>query len=171
MVDQNLIYRMSKNPRGLCLIINYYDFSNYSEWNKEDQKRNGYDKDDDIFEDIFEELNFENKIISPSDLMKKDVLEILDDNIFRNDDYSKWKKGHKTNISKEKISQINHEAFVIIVSSHGTREGICCSNRSEVTFQQIINKINDYVVLKDKPKIILFNCCRRPLTQNCMYYL
>lgn len=165
-------YPMKNKPRGLCIIINYFDFRQYKhELPQENGYRNGSQLDVEKFQDIIHQLYFQTEIIDDADLNNLDVLEILDKFILSNEEYSeKYNQiiNDVTDASLErKLSQIKYEAFVIIIGTHGCNQGILCSNGKELTFKQIINKINDYKVLKNKPKVILFNCCRED--QHCKH--
>lgn len=151
---------MSDKPRGLCIIINYFDFTQYRhELPQENGYRDGSQLDVQKFEDIFDELCFQTEIIDDADLNNLDVLEILDRFVLTNEEYNQI-NGATNALLKRKLSQVDYETFVIIIGTHGCNQGIFCSNGRELTFKQIIDKVNDYEVLKNKLKVILFNCCR-----------
>lgn len=128
---------MSELPRGLCIIINYYDFTKFP--GLSEKYREGSYKDAENLKVIFYLLDFEIKLINSAELFESDVIEILEKNISNNKKY---------------------QAIVIAISSHGDINGVICSNGNLVTFKQIINKLNDFASLKEKPKLIFFDCCR-----------
>lgn len=138
---------LRKKPRGFCLIVNYYEFRFP---NLKLENRDGSKVDVEKFNDIFTKLDFDVKIIRGKDL-KRNLIDVL--NEFSHSDHLN-----------------NHEAIAIVISSHGNIHGVRCSNGDLIQYTSIINVFSDDNCpnLRNKPKIILFNCCRL-LTSESTY--
>ena len=101
-------YRMQSDPRGFCLIFNIFEFPD-----TQYDIRNGSQAEAKNLSDAFEELHFISEVMdNPS---RKDIESTVDQ-------YSQ-----KPELEK-------HDAFVLIVLSHGKRDGfiglyfICLNN-------------------------------------------
>lgn len=130
---------LRKKPRGFCLIINYYEFRFP---NSTLENRDGSKVDVKKFNDIFTKLDFDMKILRGRNL-KRNLIDVLNEFV-----------------QSEEL--INHEAIAIIIGSHGNIHGIRCSNGDLIQYTSILNVFSDDNCpnLRNKPKIILFNCCR-----------
>lgn len=132
-------YKMSANPRGLCLIINNVDFDNDLL-----TLRKGSDRDANRFKTIFRDLGFKVtlKRNQTSDKMK-DVLR-----------------------QTAALCKSKHDAVVIILLSHGCESGIYGTDVVEVDLQQIVSYFDNKQCrqLIGKPKIFIVQACRGRLT-------
>lgn len=137
------IYLKQKHS-GYCIIINYHEYSD--ELNIPNRDYSHFDVS--RFNILFNKLDFKIKIIKKKDLMR-DLIEVLKE------------------IANSK-DLLNHEAIVIVINAHGNKNGIQCSNGKIVPYNSIINRFTDKNCrkLRNKPKIILFNCCREGESGN-----
>lgn len=137
----NDVYKMSAKPRGIAILIN-----NLFE-NEGDKERLGANKDVRKLEGIFGRLNF--TIKTGHNLSRDKLFEFL-----------------------RKIAadpQLNyHEALVMVLMSHGKSRLFECSDNNYAEFNEIANIFSDAncASLIDKPKIIIFNCCRVPYFES-----
>lgn len=151
-----------QNPRniqkGLCIIIIYYDFTNIPGFENEDRLNKAARYEESTYKDLFAKFNFDVKIIDRKELLGKDILQILDDNI--SSQSIRLFNCFKPNGSQSEASLNEYAAISIVISTHGDIQGVICSNRKYVKYKTIIEKLNNYAVWKDKPKLILFESCR-----------
>ena len=56
----------------------------------------------------------------------------------------------------------NHDAFVLYIHTHGIGESVIASDRSRIKINDIIKLFTDEncPILINKPKILIFDCCR-----------
>ena len=140
------VYQMKRKPRGFCFINNNSDFKNVND------KRIGSDLDVQKLKDTFKELLF--TPIIRSDLSRNELLSEL-----------------KSLAQKDELK--DHDAIVISLNSHGYSEHYLCGDNRSVTFDEVLDIFsNDKCEhLKNKPKIILFNCCRDSDKRKILFFL
>ena len=133
-------YEMKRKPRGFCFINNNFDF-------EDGEKRIGSNLDVLKLEDTFEKLHF--KPIIKQNLSKRELL-------FELESLAK----------KEELK--DHEAIVISLNSHGCSKHYQCTDNKLVRFNEVLDIFSDDKCehLRNKPKIILFNCCREGFNQR-----
>lgn len=178
---------MIKKPRGLCVIINYYDFEKIKTEKRKliEIKRKEIDQLNEIelkrtkrkeignLEKAIENLN--NRVGSNIDVTRFSTVfsklhfdvEIIEEG----DLLQKNVQDILSPIAKREILR-THEAIVIAINSHGDMNGILCSNGELTPYNSIINIFSNENCkeLKRKPKIFLFNSCRSKV--DCSkYYL
>jgi hypothetical protein len=127
---------MTAESRGLCIIINNKHFSPNSHYST----RHGSERDVEGLRDVFISLQFD--VYCYNDLSVEDMLNIL--------------KDHAKDQSK------SYDALVVIISSHGCKEGIVCTNGGTVngiTILEIFNNVN-CPLLSGKPKVFFIIACR-----------
>ena len=145
----NEIEKIYKITKGFCLIINIINFDR-----NEELRRNGSEQNVELIKEAFEYHGFH----------VNDYCDLNDDEMI--------------NLINE---QVNHEkcksfdAFVLYIHSHGLQDTILCKNsfdknendenvvnKKVIHFNQIIGLFSDQKCeyLKNKPKIIFFDCCR-----------
>lgn len=132
---QNSVYKISKIPRGYSIIVNNEFKNNVT------KERRGSSLNVKKLEDIFTRLHFTKKI--GIDLKSNELLEFLKE------------------ISQD--SQLeHHDAFIMVLMSHGKSKLFECSDGNYLQFNEITNIFSDERCpqLVNKPKIIIFNCCR-----------
>ena len=56
----------------------------------------------------------------------------------------------------------SYDAFTLYIHTHGIDDTILCKNNNRIHFYQIVEIFKDEncEALKNKPKIIIFDCCR-----------
>ena len=135
------VYKMSEMPRGYAILIN-----NLFE-NGGDKERLGGSIDVKKLEAIFGRLNFTVKV--GNNFSKNKLFEFL------------------TKIADD--PQLNyHNALIMVLMSHGKSQLFQCSDNNYAEFNEIANIFSDAncTYLIDKPKIIVFNCCRVPYFES-----
>ena len=132
----NDIYKMTSNPLGYCVIINMVNFDGNTEIDRVDSIENV-----NLIRKTFEYLNF--KVKPFQDL---------------NDNQIKLKLNEL--ISSEECD--SHDCFVLYIHSHGLENGFITKNNVIIGFNEIIKIFCNQNCEKfiNKPKIILFDCCR-----------
>lgn len=130
------IYHMISNPRGFCFIINNIDFHNNVY-----PKRIGSETEANRLRDVFRELHF--TVDLKNNLTKDEILAAILQ-------YSK-----KADLRK-------HDAFILIVLSHGHSGYVVGSDGFGLQFEDIVKMLNNENCpqLIGKPKLFFFNCCR-----------
>jgi hypothetical protein len=136
MIGKNY-YRMSSSPRGFCLIINNFKFSDEDNY----PERKGSQTEATRLRDVFEELHF--IVVSKTNLKRDEILSTLEE-------YSK------------KVDLRKHDALILIVLSHGISQYLLGIDGVCVHFEEIVKKFNNQncPLLINKPKLFFFNCCR-----------
>lgn len=133
---------MSRDPRGLCLIINNLDFQ------EKERNRYGGEFDQEMLFDLFSKLSFE--VCIKNDLKYNEMLEAAEE--FASKDHS------------------DYDAFVMIVMSHGgdgdTILGVQCKHAITVKDLMAEFKINRCPSLAGKPKIFIVQACRGSLDER-----
>lgn len=135
------VYEMSQIPRGYAILIN-----NLFE-NEGDKERLGASIDVKKLEAIFRRLNFTVEV--GNNLSRNKLFEFL----------RKIAADPKLN---------SHNALIMVLMSHGKSQLFQCSDNNHVEFNEIVNIFSDTncAYLIDKPKIIIFNCCRVPYFES-----
>ena len=131
------VYKMTAPKRGYCVIINNLNFEGFPLLERHGSKEEG-----EMLEQLFTQLGFEvNQIVDASrDRMRESFKE-----------YS------------EKPDQINCDAFIGIILSHGGKDNLIhgCDNYS-IEVEQLIDFFNNKncPALVNKPKIFFVQACR-----------
>lgn len=150
-MDSNIIfddiYKMTSIPRGFCVIINMVNFNGNDEQGRSDSV-----KSVSLINQRFEELKF--KVIiyqDSSDVQIKNLLKEL--------------------INKEECNL--HNCFVLYIHSHGKENGFITANNKIVQFDEITKMFSNKNCKNfiNKPKIILFDCCRTGKNVLILIYL
>ena len=147
-MENHLNENIYKIQKGFCLIINIINFDG-----NEDAKRNGSEKNVELIKEAFEYHGFQ--VNDYCDLNNNQVLDLIDEQV---------------NNKKCK----SFDAFVLYINTHGIHDTILCKNSYEknekdeivitktIHFHEIIELFKDEncEYLLDKPKLIIFDCCR-----------
>ena len=145
-------YKMSKFPRGYCVIFNmiYFDDDEIKIVNGEERwkwKRNDADKYIRILEFVFIELGFITQIYQ---------------------NYNDEQLKHEINniINSEECD--DHDAIVLYIGTHGYGDGFYCSNKEFIKDQEIIDLFSNENCKRffNKPKLIFFDHCRGGMKLN-----
>ena len=140
VVDTKTIYKMSRAPRGIAIIINNKNFLSSSGMDK--YPRNGTDVDRDALEKLFESLKFEVKIYNDvtTDGIKQIAQEMA---AFDHSDY---------------------DAFIFSILTHG-EEGLLYGTDGTISIRDITSGFKDATTLAGKPKMFFFQAClgKKPL--------
>ncbi|XP_075584632.1 caspase-1-A isoform X2 [Dermatophagoides farinae] len=136
------IYNMT-NPNtrpGYCLIINNEKFETID-------NRTGSNTDVTKLCDAFERLNF--KVETRSNLSKDEMLDLMKQ--LNEDDSLK-----------------NYDIFMLIVMSHGYSSHFMTVDEKYLKYKEIEDNFSHKKCpqLKNKPKIIIYNCCREAITDK-----
>jgi hypothetical protein len=148
-----LYYKMSKSPRGMCVIIN--NFVKYSNGNLLENEE--LYKESKRFQSIFSQLYFyvhpiHTTVGMTAKAIKKKLISISDDK------------------SIEK-----HEALIVMIISHGRDEKVlgydACrglDNNDLIEISDIVNIFSETncKALVQTPKLFFFNCCRNSMTSK-----
>ena len=133
---------MSRDPRGLCLIINNLDFQ------ERERNRYGGEFDEEMLFDLFTKLSFE--VFIKNDLKYNEMLDAAEE--FASKDHS------------------NYDAFIMIVMSHGgdcdTILGVRGKHKITVKSLMAEFKIDRCPSLAGKPKIFIVQACRGSLDER-----
>lgn len=144
----NEIEKIYKIKNGFCLIINIINFDE-----REDLRRDGSEESVKLVKEAFESYGF--NVNHYNDLNDNEILELIDEQV-----------------TKEECEL--YDAFILYIHTHGIADTILCKNSFErnkngqsvltkcIHFHQIINifKDDNCEALKNKPKIVIFDCCR-----------
>ena len=134
-VDTETIYKMSRAPRGIAIIINNKNFLKSSGMDK--YPRNGTDVDRDALKKLFESLKFEVRIYN--DITKYEI----------------------RRIAKE-MATLNHsayDAFVFSILTHG-EEGLLYGTDGTISTRDLTSAFKDAATLAGKPKMFFFQACQ-----------
>lgn len=132
---------MSRDPRGLCIIINNLAFKD------EAKNRYGGEVDEEKLFSLFTDLSFEVEV--KNDLKYNEIMDTAEE-------YAKKDHTH-------------FDAFVMIVMTHGGNgDTIYGVNGKPISVKTLMAefKVDSCPSLKDKPKIFIFQACRRSLNNN-----
>ena len=126
-------YDMDKFPRGCCVIINNENFP-------KDRQRTGAEKDAKALEGLFNDLGF--TVIVRENLSLPAVRKLL--RIMTKTDHT------------------NSSCLVWIMMSHGSEDGIECSDGDNLDEKELYENFStrNCPTLNGKPKIFIFQCCR-----------
>lgn len=136
MIGRN-IYRITSSPRGFCLLFNNFDFVDPAF-----DKRMGSETEGNRLRDVFSQLHF--------------TVEVRNNT-------TKERMFQTMNEFSKKSELTRHDAFVLIVLSHGVRGGhVITSDGMGINTEDIIKKFNNENCpnLINRPKLFFFNCCR-----------
>ncbi|NP_001129724.2 caspase 20, apoptosis-related cysteine peptidase isoform X1 [Danio rerio] len=124
-------YKITQNPRGICVIINNVDFTSMGE-------RRGSDEDQNYLAKVFRWLGFE--VVA-----------------HRNKTAAEMK-----NILQALGRTVDGDCFVCCVLSHGVEEGVCGTDGSLVSVDEIRNPFTGVNCQKlvGKPKLFFIQACR-----------
>ena len=134
-VDTETIYKMSRAPRGIAVIINNKNFLRSSGMDK--YPRNGTDADRDALEKLFKSLKFEVRIYN--DITKYEI----------------------RGIAKE-MASLNHsayDAFIFSILTHG-EEGLLYGTDGTISTRDLTSAFKDATTLAGKPKMFFFQACQ-----------
>ena len=134
-VDTETIYKMSRAPRGIAIIINNKNFLRSSGMDK--YPRNGTDVDRDALEKLFKSLKFEVRIYN--DITKYEI----------------------RRIAKE-MATFNHsayDAFIFSILTHG-EEGLLYGTDGTISTRDLTSAFKDATTLAGKPKMFFFQACQ-----------
>lgn len=134
-VDTETIYKMSRAPRGIAIIINNKNFLRSSGMDK--YPRNGTDVDRDALERLFKSLKFEVRIYN--DITKYEI----------------------RRIAKE-MATFNHsayDAFIFSILTHG-EEGLLYGTDGTISTRDVTSAFRDATTLAGKPKMFFFQACQ-----------
>ena len=142
-IYENDVYKMNSNPIGFCAIFNFSSFDN-----------NKYKSRDDSIEsassvrETFKRLQFDVRMFHD-----------LNDQLF----ISKLKEL----INKKECE--SHDCFVLYINSHGLKDGFVTSNNNIIGFNEMMKFFSNENCKKfiNKPKIIVFDCCREGMSLGC----
>lgn len=134
-------YKMTSKPRGYFVIINNRNFTGSNGELVEDRERTHTEKDVDKMVAVALGLGFVPRV--RTDLTKNQTEDYLD------------------MIAKDRSLEA-HDAFVLMVMSHGYDDAIESTDRQLIKFERIRNGFESSVcpALDNKPKIFIFVCCR-----------
>nr|XP_033802324.1 caspase-8-like isoform X2 [Geotrypetes seraphini] len=131
-------YKMNRQSRGRCLIINNIQFRRHNE-------RTGSQKDADDLKNVFNWLGLEVKVAV--NLNTIEILDIVKD--YRNMDYT------------------NHDCFVCCILSHGESGQITGTDENNIPICKITSHFTavNCPSLADKPKLFFIQACQGTRTQ------
>ena len=134
-VDTETIYKMSRTPRGIAVIINNKNFLRSSGMDK--YPRNGTDVDRDALERLFKSLKFEVRI------------------------YNNITKSEIRRIVKEMatLNHSAHDAFIFSILTHG-EEGLLYGTDGTTSTRDLTSAFKDATTLAGKPKMFFFQACQ-----------
>ena len=134
-VDTETIYKMSRAPRGIAIIINNKNFLRSSGMDR--YPRNGTDVDRDALERLFKSLKFEVRIYN--DITKYQI----------------------RGIAKE-MTALDHsayDAFIFSILTHG-EEGLLYGTDGTISTRDVTSAFKDATTLAGKPKMFFFQACQ-----------
>ena len=134
-VDTETIYKMSRAPRGIAIIINNKKFLSSSVMEK--YPRKGTDVDRDALERLFKSLKFDVKV------------------------YNDIRKHEIRRITKE-MATLNHsdyDAFIFSILTHG-EEGLLYGTDDTISTRDLTSVFKDATTLAGKPKMFFFQACQ-----------
>ena len=134
-VDTETIYKMSRAPRGIAVIINNKNFLRSSGMDK--CPRKGTDVDRDALEKLFKYLNFEVRIYN----------DVTTDGIWQ--------------IAQEMAAwdHSDYDAFIFSILTHG-EEGLLHGTDGTISLRDLTSAFKDATTLAGKPKMFFFQACQ-----------
>lgn len=128
-------YEISSKPRGLCLILNNYDFNNVKE------TRCGSERDVKMLNSVFDQLGYTVEV--HTDKSAEDMMKLFEDFARRPEHYSL-------------------HSCIIIIMSHGTKELLYGIDCEEVYLKNIFKLFNNEncPALIGRPKLFFIQACR-----------
>lgn len=137
------IYQMKSKPRGYCLIVNNYNFSEARErvprlHNMKDRK--GTERDEDALTETFQKLHFE--VVSHKDCTVSKIREIL--RVFQRMDHE------------------SKDCFICCILSHGNKGIIYGTDGKEVSIRELTSYFtgSSCPSLAGKPKVFFIQACQ-----------
>ncbi|XP_023151817.1 caspase-8 [Amphiprion ocellaris] len=139
-------YPMTSAKRGICLIINNY---NFSESRVELKKREGTMIDEKCLQEVFEWLGFE--VQTHRDCGKRQILSLVSE------------------LSRRDHSQM--DCFVCCVLSHGLEGAVYGVDGQEVKLRQLTDPFDglNCPSLAEKPKLFFIQACQGSVEQRAVY--
>ncbi|XP_003737223.2 caspase-2 [Galendromus occidentalis] len=136
------VYEMTDSPRGLCVIFNNRHFPCVP-----DRDRPGSELDVQRMMMLFKEFKF--MVFTHEDQTSQQIMSLLD------------------TYANEKVLE-GHQAFVLIMMSHGEVNHIYGNDYNLVKLQDIFEKFNNYncPALRERPKLFFIQSCRGGLSDN-----
>ena len=134
VVDTEAIYRMSRAPRGIAIIINNKNFLRSSGMDK----RNGTDVDRDALEKLFKSLMFKVRIYN----------DVTTDGIRR--------IGHEMAMLTD---HSDYDAFIFSILTHG-EEGLLYGTDGTISIRDLTSEFKVATTLAGKPKMFFFQACQ-----------
>eukprot|EP00057_Strongylocentrotus_purpuratus_P033329 XP_791009.1 PREDICTED: caspase-2-like [Strongylocentrotus purpuratus] len=137
MMESDLVYKMTSDPRGIAVIINIKNFYN----NPDLEERTGTDIDCLNLKYMFEELKFEVSV--HKNCTAAEIEEIIEQQ--RKDNHSRY------------------DCFIIAILSHGEKgDAIYGTDSNLVTLQYIMDQFGSdrCPTLSGKPKLFFVQACR-----------
>ncbi|XP_051762654.1 caspase-8 isoform X2 [Ctenopharyngodon idella] len=137
-------YKMKGDRRGVCVIINNYDFGACRMKNRE-----GTDIDKNRLEVVFQWLGFE--VLAEQDCDRMRILQVLRDLAARDHTLA--------------------DCVVCCVLSHGREDGVVGVDGKTVTFKELIETLSPYQCssLYQKPKLFFIQACRGTREQRAVF--
>lgn len=134
-IQDSECYEISSKPRGLCLILNNYDFKNVKE------TRKGSERDVKMLNSVFEQLGYTVEV--HTDKSAEDMMKIFEDFARRPEHYYL-------------------HSCIIIIMSHGTKELLYGIDCEEVYLKNIFKLFNNEncPALIGRPKLFFIQACR-----------
>ena len=144
-IDFETIYKIRN---GFCLIINIINFDE-----REDLRRNGSEENVKLIKEAFQLHRFQ--VQDYYHLTHHQIISLIDEEV----------DNQKCNL---------YDAFVLYIHIHGIEDTILCKNSYQrnqheivltnvIHFEQIVELFKDEncQLLRNKPKLIFFDCCRK----------
>ena len=132
-VDTETIYKMSRKPRGIAVIINNKNFLSSTGMDP----RHGTDVDRDALEKLFESLEFDVKIYN--DVTKYEIRKIAQE-------MAAW-------------DHSDYDAFIFSILTHG-KEGLLYGTDGTISIRDLTSGFKDATTLAGKPKLFFFQACQ-----------
>ena len=133
VVDTKTIYKMSRAPRGIAIIINNKNFLSSTGMDP----RNGTDVDRDALEKLFKSLKFGVKIFN--DVTTDGIKQIAQ--VMAAFDHS------------------DYDAFIFSILTHG-KEGLLYGTDGTISIRDLTSGFKDATTLAGKPKLFFFQACQ-----------
>ena len=137
-VNPDELYKLEKNPHGICLIINNHKFYHNQDPQKAHPQRGGAEIDQYNLTQTFRYLRY--KVEVEENLTSDHMMDRL-----------------------MKMSQRDHtryDSFVCCILSHGEHNIIHGANSEPVNINDLTGIMKYCVTLRNKPKMFFIQCCR-----------
>ncbi|KAH0511715.1 Caspase-8 [Microtus ochrogaster] len=137
------IYQMKSKPRGYCLIVNNYDFSEARERVPRLHKmkdRKGTERDEDALTETFQKLHFE--VVSHKDCTVSKIREILR--------------------AFQRMDHKSKDCFICCILSHGNKGIIYGTDGKEASIRELTSYFtgSNCPSLAGKPKVFFIQACQ-----------